>query len=197
MYEATPQIHISLNRCGGVMKNISKINCSFCNKEFEKETRYVKAAEKKGRSHYCSRACSGKNNLILGKERIDAWNHSLKNREHLNDVKYNRCDEYTGFRTLLASCNKRSKVCDVDLIYIKEIWNKQHGKCAITGVDLQLKKGYNKNFQASIDRIDSSLGYVKGNIRFVSVSVNWLKNNLDDNHVMEFIQICNGSKLII
>ena len=56
---------------------------------------------------------------------------------------------------------------------------------------------YNKNYQASIDRIDSSKGYVKGNVRYISVSANWLKNDLDDNHVMEFIQICNGSKLII
>jgi len=31
---------------------------------------------------------------------------------------------------------------------------------------------------------------VKDNVRYISVSANWLKNNLDDNHVMEFIQIC-------
>jgi myo-inositol catabolism protein IolC len=61
---------------------------------------------------------------------------------------------------------------------------------------LVLKTNYNKNFQASLDRIDSNKGYIKGNIRYISVSVNWLKNNLDDNHLREFIQICNGSKLI-
>lgn len=59
-----------------------------------------------------------------------------------------------------------------------------------------LKTSYNKNYQASLDRIDSSKGYIKGNVRYISVSVNWLKNNLDDNHLREFIQICNGSKLI-
>jgi hypothetical protein len=172
------------------MKNFTKVLCSHCNKEFEKETRYVKSAEKKSRLHYCSRGCSGKHNLIVGKEKIDNWNHSLKNREHLNSIKNNRRDEFTGFRNLLSSCNKRTKDCDLSLIYLKEIWEKQKGKCDVTGVDLQLKCSYNKNYQASIDRIDSSLGYVKDNIRFVSVSVNWLKNNLNDEHLKEFIQIC-------
>lgn len=172
------------------MTKFTKVICSYCNIEFEKETRYIKSAEKMGRLHYCSCACSGKNNLILGKEKIDMWNHSLKNREHLNNIKNNRRDEFTGFRNLLSSCNKRSKDCNLDLNYLKEIWEKQKGKCAVTCVDLQLKSAYNKNYQASIDRVDSTLGYVKGNIRFVSVSVNWLKNNLNDDHIKEFMQIC-------
>ena len=80
---------------------------------------------------------------------------------------------------------------------MKQLWEEQQGKCAITKVDLKLENSYNKNYQASLDRIDSSKGYVKGNVRYISVSVNWLKNNLDDNHLREFIQICNDSKLII
>jgi len=101
-------------------------------------------------------------------------------------------DEYTPFRPLLRSCKKRlaPNTCDIDLEYLKQLWESQNGKCAITGVDLSLKKNYNKNFQASIDRIDNSIGYKKGNIRFTSVSVNWVKNKLDDVHLMEFIEIC-------
>ena len=98
--------------------------------------------------------------------------------------------EYTPFRTLLKSCRNRTKEFDLDLPYLKELWESQNGKCAVTGVALELKDSYNKNYQASIDRIDSSKGYIKGNIRFTSVSVNWLKSNLDDNHLMEFFQIC-------
>lgn len=79
---------------------------------------------------------------------------------------------------------------------MKQLWEEQEGKCAVTKVDLKLENSYNKNYQASLDRIDSSKGYIKGNVRYISVSVNWLKNNLDDNHLREFIQICNDSKLI-
>lgn len=179
------------------MTKKSIVKCFSCGNEFEKENRYIKTAEKKNRNHYCSLACLGKDNLIRGKEKIDKWNKSEENKTLLKSICSNGKDEYTGFRTLLSSCFKRKKECDLDLPYLKEVWTKQNGKCAITGVDLQLKSNYNKNYQASIDRIDSAKGYIKGNIRFISVSVNWLKNDLDDNHLREFFQICNGSKLII
>ena len=171
--------------------------CHGCGQEFEKETRYVKSAIKKGRNNFCSLKCVGILNLEKGKDKIDKWKFSEENKKLLMNNSHNRKDEFTGFRKLLASCNKRNKVCDLDLPYLKDLWEKQNGKCILTNVDLVLKSSYNKNYQASIDRIDSSKGYVKGNVRYISVSANWLKNNLDDNHVMEFIQICNGSKLII
>ena len=175
---------------------MSLVCCAGCQKEFEKETRYVKSAEKKGREHFCSLSCVGPVNLKRGKEKIDKWNYGEENKKHLKSISGNRADGYTGFRTLFSSCLKRNKDCNFDLPYLKELWEKQNGKCAITGVDLVLKTSYNKNYQASLDRIDSSKGYIKENVRYISVSVNWLKNNLDDNHLREFIQICNGSKLI-
>jgi hypothetical protein len=33
---------------------------------------------------------------------------------------------------------------------------------------------------------------VRGNVQYVSVSVNWLKNQMDDNHLTEFFQIVSG-----
>ena len=179
------------------MRKMSVVYCHECAKEFEKETRYVKSAEKKGRKHFCSLACVGTVNLQRGKEKIDKWNNGEENKKLLQSISGNRRDEYTGFRNLLSSCRKRNKNCNLDLPYLKELWEKQEGKCVITGVNLVLKTNYNRNFQASLDRIDNSEGYVKGNVRYISVSVNWLKNDLNDDHLREFIQICNGSKLII
>ena len=171
------------------MAKKSIVVCSGCGCSFEKENRYIKSAEKKGRRHFCSLKCQA---VHEGASRFpgDSWNKSERNIQHLKSISGNSRDEYTGFRILLSSCKKRNKECDVDLPYLKYLWEKQNGKCAITGVDLKLEASYNKNYQASIDRIDSSKGYLKGNIRFTSVSVNWLKSNLDDNHLNEFIEIC-------
>ena len=176
------------------MKSYSLIYCDGCGKQFEKETRYVKAADKKGRRNYCNLSCHAKSTR---EEKLGEWVHSEENKQFLKSISGNRKDEYSPFRTLLKSCRTRTNKSgqpkgdfDLDLAYLKQLWEQQNGKCHITNVDLKLEQSYNKNYQASLDRIDSSKGYVKGNVRYISVSANWLKNNLDDDHIKEFIQIC-------
>jgi hypothetical protein len=174
------------------MRKMSLVCCDGCSIKFEKETRYVKAGQKKrNNKNYCSLSCYSKFTYSQKSEKLSEWNNSEQNKAMLKTMAGNKKDEYTGFRTLLASCKKRNKDCDIDLPFLKCLWEQQKGKCAITGVDLELKRSYNKNYQASIDRIDSKKGYIKGNIRFTSVSVNWLKSDLDDNHLREFFQITN------
>ena len=168
------------------MRKQTNIDCAGCGIKFYKEDRYIKSALKKGRKNYCSLSCLGK---ITSQINFSEWNHSEENKKHLRSMSGNKKDGYTGFRVILSSCSKRNKECDLDLQYLKELWENQSGKCAVTNVDLKLQSSYNKNYQASIDRIDSSKGYIKGNVRFTSVSVNWLKSNLDDNHLREFFQI--------
>jgi hypothetical protein len=46
-------------------------------------------------------------------------------------------------------------------------------RCPVLGALLQ----YNSDYAPSIDRIDSSKGYIKGNIRVISKRANVLKNN--------------------
>ena len=183
------------------MSKMSLIFCDGCNIQFEKETRYVKAAQKRRNGkNYCSLSCHGK---YTREEKLGDWVNSQENKNFVKGMAGNRSDQYSPFRTLLKSCKTRTNKSgkpkgdfDLDLLYMKQLWEEQKGKCAITKVDLKLENSYNKNYQASLDRIDSSKGYIKGNVRYISVSVNWLKNNLDDNHLREFIQICNDSKLI-
>ena len=43
--------------------------------------------------------------------------------------------------------------------------------------------------QASLDRIDNSKGYVKGNVRFVALIYNYARNGFDDEAVLAF---CNA-----
>lgn len=176
------------------MEKYKLVSCCGCGIEFQKENRYIKVAEKKGRKHYCSLKCQGK---ATREEKLGEWVNSEENKKLARSMAGNRRDEYSPFRGLLKSCKTRTNKSgnskgdfDLDLPYMKQLWEEQSGKCVITKVDLQLKQSYNKNFQASLDRIDSNKGYIKGNVRYISVSANWLKNNLDDEHLKEFIQIC-------
>jgi len=60
--------------------------------------------------------------------------------------------------------------------YIVELWEKQDGKCAYTRRELQYNKI--KQDRVSMDRIDSSLGYIKGNIALCTWSANNMKQAL-------------------
>ena len=76
-------------------------------------------------------------------------------------------------------------------ITIKDAWGlfiAQDRKCALSGVSItvssDLRAGKNT---ASLDRIDSRLGYVPGNVQWVHVLLNDMKSNLPD---PEFIEWC-------
>ena len=47
----------------------------------------------------------------------------------------------------------------------------------------------NNNYKASIDRIDSSKPYTLNNIQFLSATMNYLKMDMNDDSVNEFIEI--------
>ena len=74
---------------------------------------------------------------------------------------------------------------------LKDQWEKQKGLCIYTNVKLVLPL-YNTNpsltEQASLDRIDSSKGYIPGNIQFVCSCINLLKNKLSDLEVKHFLK---------
>lgn len=73
--------------------------------------------------------------------------------------------------------------------YLIELWNKQNGKCFYSGVDMILK-GYGKNINnaMTIDRVDSSRGYVKGNVVLCCSIINKMKQNLT---IEELINWCD------
>ena len=85
------------------------------------------------------------------------------------------------------SANKRGKgarnipwnITAEDLI---ELWEKQGGKCALSGAYLTHHRDGSgkKEYNASIDRIRPDLDYTPENIQLVCYRVNLLKHNLSE-----------------
>lgn len=77
------------------------------------------------------------------------------------------------------------------LISIDEAWElfeKQNGKCALTGERLKFRRKNGKIIgTASLDRIDSTKGYTIGNIQWIHKTVNAMKSNHPEK---EFIDFC-------
>lgn len=70
-----------------------------------------------------------------------------------------------------------------------ELFQEQKGLCALTGVPIHFAEKFKDSKTASLDRIDSSKGYEKGNIQWVHKDINWFKNKWSQ---QEFIKMCQA-----
>ncbi len=75
----------------------------------------------------------------------------------------------------------------ISIQYAWKLYCHQDGKCALTGQEIPFPKKVEDGFVASLDRIDSSKGYVDGNVQWVHKDVNLMKWNLDQDY---FFQLC-------
>lgn len=76
----------------------------------------------------------------------------------------------------------RIKKVSITIEQAWELFEKQKGICALSGIEISFKKK-----TASLDRIDSSKDYELGNIQWVHKHVNLMKNKLDQDY---FIDLC-------
>lgn len=162
------------------------IQCANCNKNFDKLINEYNRQIKKGATRFfCGLSC----NAIKRNEE-----HPSPGNVHLLRAD-NRKDEYTPFRWFIRRAEYRHKKkgygCDLTLEYLKKLWEKQNGICPFTGWKLILPKNSeefeNKNIaNASIDRIDNYIGYMQGNVRFVSIMANLARQSFADQQVINF-----------
>lgn len=99
----------------------------------------------------------------------------------------------TYYSMLRIGARKRGLEWSVSRDYL---WSIFTGRCSVTGREINLStklKGSNGtgvdwgSFNASLDRIDSSIGYIEGNVQWVHKEINWFKNSYS---MKDFVQMC-------
>jgi hypothetical protein len=155
-----------------------------CNKEFYKDSSEVKRNKKVGRKNHCSLECCGYTSHKHLKK------YSEENIKYLIPYRGVKRDQYTGLREHFRRIKKRKHDYDITLQDLLDLWNEQKGICVYSGVKLvhPNENGNNLN-TASLDRIDSTKGYVKGNLQFISIMCNYAKNNSTNEQMIEFLNI--------
>lgn len=75
--------------------------------------------------------------------------------------------------------------------YAWELFLKQNRKCSLSGLPIAIKLTSNSKTRfehtASLDRIDSRIGYVEGNVQWVHKEINMMKRTMSQER---FIELC-------
>lgn len=83
---------------------------------------------------------------------------------------------------------RKSKELTLTIQQAWDLFLKQDRKCALSGTKLQFpKRSKDESWTASLDRIDSSKGYIPGNVQWVHKDINIMKNKFDNDY---FIHVC-------
>lgn len=158
-------------------KNIPRITegnkiCSMCGIEQDvNEFNSCKTAAD-GLTSNCKKCCKNINKKwlesdiknFIKKKYLDAKNNCLKRKK---DLEFN--------------------ITDQDIL---DLYNKQEGKCALSGEKLTsivLEDNGINDFNLSIDRNNSSKGYTTDNIQLVGAIINIMKNDLDEKDFLLFV----------
>lgn len=168
----------------------TSIKCKFCNSSFDRANSEIKRNKKLSRNNYCSSECCGADNYthLLNKDGTSPYAFKSGNKP------VNLRDEFSDFRPYIKNIkNRKNKYkLSINLSDLKNIWNKQNGICPYTGIKLIHKKWEGKSdmiFSASLDRIDSNKGYIDGNVQFVSMAINFMKNKMTHNETIKLCKI--------
>jgi hypothetical protein len=108
---------------------------------------------------------------------------SLRN---VHNLKKNNPVRYSSSQ-MLNSSKKRSNALGLpNNMSTQYIFDIAPEKCPVFGWDIKYGGGKREDFSASLDRIDTNLGYVEGNVQVISLQANLMKSNATESELKQF-----------
>ena len=158
-------------------------NCELCGKEKQEPL----AWHKKRKRHFCSRDCANKsqsnpNKIPRPEYEKEYWNRPENKARRKEMSKKAYIERMTGLgesyvKSMLSRCKARAVLKGLDFnITIDDIFIPEY--CPVLNVKLELnQKQGGGDTSPALDRIDSSKGYIKGNVQVISSKANRIKSN--------------------
>lgn len=155
-----------LEKTGRILKGFSEWKCICdCGNTAYRNIRQLRVAGK------TSCGCNMHNKGVL--------NHSYTGTKNITGL---------FFSHIRTAAHKRNLPFLITINEIEELWQQQNSMCALSGVPIALPVGWTGKKTASLDRIDSTLGYTLDNVQWVHKDINMMKFDLDN---IQFINLCN------
>jgi len=92
---------------------------------------------------------------------------------------------------LKSNAKKKKLEYDLDYEYLLTLWNNQKGICYYTGLEMKndmKQKKYQAWNSPSLDKLNPSKGYTKGNVVWCISSVNSFKQSLTEEQFLEMLK---------
>jgi hypothetical protein len=150
--------------------------CPGCNQELDLNSQnfHVSSSSISGYRNKCK--CCVKNDRL-----------SFSRMINKNDLDYFLKEVISGAKT---RANRKKIKFGLTMEMLKSLWNKQNGKCAITGLPMtHLILNGRISTNVSIDRIDSNKGYTADNIQLLCVAVNIMKSTMTLDELKSFCKL--------
>jgi hypothetical protein len=131
-------------------------------------------SNKDGLSFYC-KVCNRKTSRQYREKNKDLYYSNQKARRENINVFISQT-----FYSIRTRSNKKGLEVTVTPEYLLKLLEDSKFQCGVTGQRMDLKTQPRKKanpFKASLDRIDSTKGYIKGNVRWVCWAVNQMKSD--------------------
>ena len=186
-------------RCRTALNNNSLKSCgwncdfaySLVGKKFGKLT-VINREGMKNNTSYWKCLCECGTEIVVkrshfGKNHIRSCGCRRRGQESDN---WTGCGDISGsfFGKIKHHAKRRNIDFDISIDYLWDLFKKQNGKCVLSGIDLVFYKHSLANCTASLDRINSSIGYIEGNVQWVHKDVNFMKQQFSQDY---FIEMCN------
>jgi len=176
-------------------KNYNLIGKKFGHLEVMK----IAQTEKSGKQRRWRAIC----NCDCGKKNIDVAIHALGKTKSCgcdksgylkitgkNNSRFTGYEDISGryWGRIKKSAEDRKFKFDITIEFAWKLYIEQYKKCALSGLPIKFSFTRNKDDEtASLDRINSSLGYVEGNVQWVHKHINMMKNVHSQEY---FIELC-------
>lgn len=141
--------------------------------------------------------CECGNEVIVEDSHLKT-NHSQtcgcpKNKKGVDNPNYQGYKEISlaMWNRIQSNAKIRNHIFDITIEYVWNVFIKQKRLCALSNIDIYFattSKNFNNGIAtASLDRIDNSKGYIKGNVQWVHKDINRMKWAHDEEY---FIELC-------
>jgi hypothetical protein len=114
-------------------------------------------------------------------------NNDNNNITKIDDIKYEVNDGK--YKQIQKGAKERNIIFNLSLEFLNQLLQKQNYKCAISGIPINLNpyQGSKIKSTASLDRIDSKIGYEENNVQWIHKHINKMKWDYNQNY---FIDLC-------